>query len=161
MELISEEELSVCRSEGSPPRKKPKGNKERAAQELKKKTTIYPVPIGTNAKQNKAGSTLTKSEKGLKLKPEKAIRQRGMSVAPDSSKSQLMQDDESMPRKRTLSQLYNAIKKPIQSSTNKHEGDSDLELDNELFTMTKQDNSTYLVVDNSTEYTITIRTESL
>ena len=31
MELISEEELSVCRSEGSPPRKKPKGNKERAA----------------------------------------------------------------------------------------------------------------------------------
>ena len=57
-----------------------------------------------------------------------------MSVAPDSSKSQLMQDDEATPRKRTLSQLYHAIKKPIQSSSNnqnKHEGDSDLELDND------------------------------
>ena len=55
MELISEEELSVCRSEGSPPRKKPKGNKERAVQELKKKTTIYPVPPGSNTRQAKSG----------------------------------------------------------------------------------------------------------
>ena len=32
MELISEEELSVCRSEGSPPRKKPRGKIDREVQ---------------------------------------------------------------------------------------------------------------------------------
>ena len=80
---------------------------------------------------------MTKSDKAFKLRPEKALKQRGMSVAPDIGKSvQLLQDDteEPGPRKRTLSQLYNAIKKPIQSSANnhnKHEGDSDVEFDNE------------------------------
>ena len=88
MELISEEELSVCRSEGSPPRKKPKGNKERAAPELKKKSTIFPVPVGGNTRQTKSGlQTLTKSDKAFKLRPEKALKQRGMSVAPDTGKS--------------------------------------------------------------------------
>ena len=35
-------------------------------------------------------------------------------------------------RKRTLSQLYTAIKKPVGANThNKHEGDSDMEFEND------------------------------
>ena len=50
MELISEEELSVCKSEGSPPRKKPKGRGERANPELKKRSMVYPVSVNLNGK---------------------------------------------------------------------------------------------------------------
>ena len=50
MELISEEEQSVCRSEGSPPRKKPRGKLERDVLPSKKKSAIYPVPVVTTAK---------------------------------------------------------------------------------------------------------------
>ena len=53
-------------------------------------------------------------------------------MAAGTGKSQL-DADEGQSRKRTLSQLYNAIKKPAQSSAaqNKHEGDSDCEFDND------------------------------
>ena len=55
-------------------------------------------------------------------------------MAPESKLQQLIADKKDQPQKRTLSELYNAIKKPIQSRPdgyNKHEGDSDLELDND------------------------------
>ena len=49
MELISEEEMSVCKSEGSPPKKKVR------AQKSQKRSVICPVPIVTN--QKKPGSS--------------------------------------------------------------------------------------------------------
>ena len=55
-------------------------------------------------------------------------------MAPESKQQNLMHDKKDQPKKRTLSELYNAIKKPVQCHAdgyNKHEGDSDLELDND------------------------------
>ena len=67
MELISEEEQSVCRSEGSPPRKKPRGKIER--EQTKKKQAIHPVPITSNGAGKRTTSQVpVKNEKGLKGK---------------------------------------------------------------------------------------------
>ena len=74
MELISEEEMSVCKSEGSPPKKKTR------AQKNQKRSVICPIPIGNN--QKKPGSTQNKGN--LKVKTEKTLRTRGGSVAPES-----------------------------------------------------------------------------
>ena len=73
MELISEEEMSVCKSEGSPPRKKPRAKKE-------KRSVICPVPIGTNQKK----AVISQNKGNSKAKTEKALKQRGGSVAPES-----------------------------------------------------------------------------
>ena len=73
MELISEEELSVCKSEGSPPRKKPRAKKE-------KRSVICPVPIGTNQKK----PAMSQNKGSLKVKADKVLKQRGGSVAPES-----------------------------------------------------------------------------
>lgn len=69
MELISEEELSVCRSEGSPPRKAKKGKVAEDDQEdmvinFKRKKD------GGNSKKSQVGS-VAGGNKNFKLKPEK------------------------------------------------------------------------------------------
>lgn len=70
MELISEEELSVCRSEGSPPRKAKKGKVSSGEDQHE----------GINRRKKDGGTSVGKratgvaSAKGLKIRPERVKR---------------------------------------------------------------------------------------